>query len=362
MEEAVLLASCFIFFAKMAFSSSDNSYFLTLHNDVRREVGVKPLVWDSSLENYAKNLLLHSKNQSYPDVQSNRYGMNLGGSSGQNDFFRKNFDFENLTLWSWIDEKDVYDIESNSCVAEEECRHYTQMVWHSSDRLGCAAVQILSETTWRVTLLCLYDPPGNAAGQYPYVFQRHFAFNSASWKNNLSIEQRNWVFTDGSTYRPILLTTNGPDSPPIGFGFFTDGSKGDTFYLVVFSLKISSAGLNANKNLSSINLLAPPVIFWSANRDNPVRENATLDFTSKGDLLLKDSDGSLVWSTNTSGLLVQKMSLTTQGNLVLEDSTGHTLWQSFDHPTDTLLPNQVLSIGKKLVARNSSSSFASESV
>ncbi|XP_031120253.1 G-type lectin S-receptor-like serine/threonine-protein kinase SD2-5 [Ipomoea triloba] len=369
MEEAVLLASCFIFFAKMAFSLSDNSYILALHNDVRREVGVGPLVWDSSLENYAKNLLLHSRNQCYPDVQSNRYGMNLGRSSSARsgfinddyaDYFSENFDLENSTLGSWIDEKDVYGIESNSCVAKQECMHYTQMVWHSSDRLGCAAVSCKSsETTRQVTLLCLYDPPGNAAGEYPYAFQCHFAFNSSSWKNNLSIEQRNWVFTDGSTYRPILLTANGPDNPPFGFGFFTDGSKGDTFYLVVFSLKISSAGLNANKNLSSINLLDPPVIFWSANRDNPVRENATLDFTSKGDLLLKDSDGSLVWSTNTTGFSVVKMSLTAQGNLVLENSIGHTVWQSFDHPTDTLLPNQVLSVGKTLVARNSSSSLAS---
>nr|GMC46457.1 G-type lectin S-receptor-like serine/threonine-protein kinase SD2-5 [Ipomoea batatas] len=328
MEEAVLLASCFIFFAKMALSYSslsDNAYILASHNDVRRDVGVAPLiVWSWGPE---------------------------GGSSRITEM---------AILGLWIEEKDAYDIDSNSCVAEQECRNYTQMVWHSSDRLGCAS--IYCQPTGQVTLLCLYDPPGNAAGQYPYrpyAFQRHFAFNSSSWKNNLSIQQRNWVFTDGSIYRPILLTTNGPDSPPIGFGFFSDGSKVDTFYLVIFSLKISSAGLNANKNLSSINLLAPPLIFWSANRDNPVRENATLDFTSKGDLLLKDSDGSLVWSTNTSGFSVVKMSLTAQGNLVLENSTGHTIWQSFDHPTDTLLPNQVLSVGKTLVARNSSSSLAS---
>ncbi|XP_031118634.1 G-type lectin S-receptor-like serine/threonine-protein kinase SD2-5 [Ipomoea triloba] len=368
MEEAVLLASCFIFFAKMALSYSslsDNAYILASHNDVRRDVGVGPLVWNSSLENYANNLLITQcypggqlYGMNYANVQSNRYGMNLGRLSGPGGPEGGSSTITEMAILGlWIEEKDAYDIDSNSCVAEQECRNYTQMVWHSSDRLGCAAIHC--QSTGQVNLLCLYDPPGNAAGQYPYAFQRHFAFNSSSWNNNLSIEQRNWVFTDGSTYRPILLTTNGPDSPPIGFGFFSDGSKVDTFYLVICSLKISSAGLNANKNLSSINLLAPPLIFWSANRDNPVRENATLDFTSKGDLLLKDSDGSLVWSTNTSGFSVVKMSLTAQGNLVLENSTGHTVWQSFDHPTDTLLPNQVLSVGKTLVARNSSSSLAS---
>ncbi|XP_019167821.1 PREDICTED: G-type lectin S-receptor-like serine/threonine-protein kinase SD2-5 [Ipomoea nil] len=364
MEEAALLA-CFIFIATMHSSWADNSVILDLHNNARRQVGVGPLVWDSSLEKYAKNLLLHSRNQCYPDPQSNRYGQNLGRGTG-NDNTEYRIPADISILMSWIGEEDTYDFNSNSCVGGRECRHYTQIVWHSSDHVGCAAVPCNSTETGKsssqVTLLCLYDPPGNAAGQYPYLFQRPFVYNSNSWKNNLSIEQRSWVFTDGTTYRPVLLTTIIDDNPPIGFGFFTDGSKGNrsnTFYLGIFSLKITHTALSANKNLSSINLLAPPVIFWSANRDNPVRENATLEFTSKGNLLLKDSDGSLVWSTNTSGLLVQKMSLTTQGNLVLENSTGHTVWQSFDHPTDTLLPNQVLSVGKKLVARNSSSSLAS---
>lgn len=42
-----------------------------------------------------------------------------------------------------------------------------------------------------------------------------------------------------------------------------------------------------------------PQIVWSANRDHPVRENATLEFTSDGNLVLCDADDRHVWSSNT---------------------------------------------------------------
>jgi len=35
-------------------------------------------------------------------------------------------------------------------------------------------------------------------------------------------------------------------------------------------------------------------------------------------------------------------------NFVLYNSNNNTIWQSFDHPTDTLLPSQHLSIEKVL--------------
>ncbi|KAM7469733.1 hypothetical protein LguiA_007916 [Lonicera macranthoides] len=38
------------------------------------------------------------------------------------------------------------------------------------------------------------------------------------------------------------------------------------------------------------------VVLWCANRDNPVRENATLHFTADSGLELKDVDGTLIWS------------------------------------------------------------------
>lgn len=53
-----------------------------------------------------------------------------------------------------------------------------------------------------------------------------------------------------------------------------------------------------------------PQVVWSANRDRPVRENATVELTELGDLVLYDADGTLVWSTNTADKSVVSMNLT----------------------------------------------------
>ncbi|KAG5597335.1 hypothetical protein H5410_038567 [Solanum commersonii] len=93
-----------------------------------------------------------------------------------------------------------------------------------------------------------------------------------------------------------------------------------------------------------------PQLVWSANRNHPVKFNATLQLGHDGNLVLTDSDGTLVWSTNTTGKSVSGLNLTEMGNLVLFDKRKRTIWQSFDHPTDCLLPGQNLVSGRKLIA------------
>ncbi|KAM7469721.1 hypothetical protein LguiA_007904 [Lonicera macranthoides] len=105
------------------------------------------------------------------------------------------------------------------------------------------------------------------------------------------------------------------------------------------------------------NNLAEPVVLWCANRDNPVRENATLHFTADSGLELKDVDGTLVWSTNTSALPVTRLNISDGANLMLLDSKDNVIWQSFDYPTDTWLPNQKISSNKGLTSSNSSSNL-----
>ncbi|KAH8492498.1 hypothetical protein H0E87_021891 [Populus deltoides] len=82
--------------------------------------------------------------------------------------------------------------------------------------------------------------------------------------------------------------------------------------------------------------------------DHPVQSNATLQLTSGEGLVLKDVDGCIAWSTNTTGKSVASMNLTDKANLVLFDDNNATVWQSFDHPTDCLLPGQNLMAGQKL--------------
>ncbi|GLJ35957.1 hypothetical protein SUGI_0721430 [Cryptomeria japonica] len=89
---------------------------------------------------------------------------------------------------------------------------------------------------------------------------------------------------------------------------------------------------------------------WTTNGDRLVQDNATLGLTPTGDLVLKDADGTLVWSTNTFTNDFQGMVMEESGNLVLLNSSNGTMWQSFDHPTDTLLSGQKMMVGQNLTA------------
>ncbi|GJN26191.1 hypothetical protein PR202_gb14102 [Eleusine coracana subsp. coracana] len=78
--------------------------------------------------------------------------------------------------------------------------------------------------------------------------------------------------------------------------------------------------------------------------------SADSTFRKDGSLVLLDFDGRVAWSTNTSG--GDRVQLLDSGNLVVmsDDAAGRALWQSFDWPTDTLLPGQPITRYKRLVS------------
>ncbi len=84
------------------------------------------------------------------------YGENLAGSSGDLT--------GSAAVKLWVDEKPKYDYNSNSCVGGE-CRHYTQVVWRKSVRLGCAKARCSNGGT---IISCNYDPRGNYVNERPY--------------------------------------------------------------------------------------------------------------------------------------------------------------------------------------------------
>lgn len=86
-------------------------------------------------------------------------------------------------------------------------------------------------------------------------------------------------------------------------------------------------------------------VVWVANRDHP------LPGASSSPLVLKISDQgilglftntAMIWSSNstTSGNVTAK--LHDNGNLVVIDQDRKVIWQSFDYPTDNLLPGMKL--------------------
>nr|CAB3477878.1 unnamed protein product [Digitaria exilis] len=89
---------------------------------------------------------------------------------------------------------------------------------------------------------------------------------------------------------------------------------------------------------------------WTANPGAPVNgRGSRITFRRDGDLALADANGTTVWDTKTSSRGAMAVSLLDTGNLVISDpSTTTVVWQSFDWPTDTLVPSQPLTKDTKL--------------
>ncbi|KAK1556799.1 hypothetical protein Q3G72_012315 [Acer saccharum] len=160
---------------------------------------------------------------------------------------------------------------------------------------------------------------------------------SASWTNNdLSAGNITAHGNAEVTMRIILLNVPDPSSN-LGFacGFVYNLST-DSSFLATASLFLETDFFYVDE------------VYWLANRNKPVHENATLELHTNGDLILRDADGSFVWSTNTSHMSVARLQMLNTGNLVLFDDNNKTIWQSFDQPMDTLLPGQKQMAGQKL--------------
>nr|GEU70639.1 putative receptor protein kinase ZmPK1 [Tanacetum cinerariifolium] len=99
-------------------------------------------------------------------------------------------------------------------------------------------------------------------------------------------------------------------------------------------------------------------VVWTANRNTPVNgRGSKLRLRKTGAMVLTNVDGTIVWETNTTSTDVSIAVLLNTGHLVLKNQKGEILWQSFYHPTDTLLPSQILTKSKSLISALRSESF-----
>ncbi|XP_027771320.1 receptor-like serine/threonine-protein kinase SD1-8 [Solanum pennellii] len=114
-------------------------------------------------------------------------------------------------------------------------------------------------------------------------------------------------------------------------GFFTPGGpNSDKWYVGIWYKEIKET-----------------TIVWVANRENPVINSSSspvLKITEDGRLVIDDGDGNYTWSLNLSKnntTFIAK--LLDSGNfVVLTENEEIMVWQSFDYPTDTLLPGMKL--------------------
>lgn len=135
---------------------------LALHNQERAAVGAPPLAWDAQLAAaaapYGPRLeqlgrLEHSPREARPGQAENLW-MGTRGAYGIEEM-----------VGGWIGEKRLFrpgtfpDVSSTGHWSD--VAHYTQMIWGSTQRVGCA---LHRSARWDF-LICRYSPPGNVAGQ-----------------------------------------------------------------------------------------------------------------------------------------------------------------------------------------------------
>jgi hypothetical protein len=135
---------------------------LAAHNGLRREFGQPPLAWDATLEAAAaahaaalgeRNRLAHGRDLA-------EQGENLWMGS------RNAFTYAEMAT-AWAEERIEFVPGRFPNVSRslgwEEVGHFTQMVWHSTTRLGCA----LASNAENDILVCRYAPAGNVDGESP---------------------------------------------------------------------------------------------------------------------------------------------------------------------------------------------------
>lgn len=132
--------------------------FLVGQNEARAQLGLPPLVWDEKVAAYAQWYANQRRSDCALRHSFGPYGENIFWGSGKN---WQPYD----AVAAWVNEKKYYDYSRNSCIGDEMCGHYTQIVWKSTRSLGCARVVCYNG---QIFMTCIYFPPGNYVGEKPY--------------------------------------------------------------------------------------------------------------------------------------------------------------------------------------------------
>ncbi|KAG9123556.1 hypothetical protein FRC07_014768 [Ceratobasidium sp. 392] len=130
--------------------------YLKAHNDERAKHGAKALVWDSSLAASAQAWANQCK------FQHSQSGQNLAAGTGNPSI---------ATAIGW------WNAERADYKGPDDYSHWTQVVWKSTTKLGCALKQCAPGTIFDASYgvanyyVCHYNPVGNVLGQFPQNVQ-----------------------------------------------------------------------------------------------------------------------------------------------------------------------------------------------
>uniref|UniRef100_A0ABM5ETT4 Cysteine-rich secretory protein LCCL domain-containing 2 isoform X2 n=1 Tax=Pogona vitticeps TaxID=103695 RepID=A0ABM5ETT4_9SAUR len=194
---------------KRAISHSDKEEILMLHNKLRGQVypsasNMEYMRWDDELERSAESWAHQCIWDHGPATLLMSIGQNLGVHWGR-------YRAPAFHVQSWYDEvKDYtypYPHECNPWCPERcsgaMCTHYTQIVWATTNKVGCAVNVCARMDVWgevwenAIYLVCNYSPKGNWIGEAPYKNGRPCSECPPSYggrcQNNLCYKDEHYV-------------------------------------------------------------------------------------------------------------------------------------------------------------------------
>ncbi|KAF8396081.1 hypothetical protein HHK36_017693 [Tetracentron sinense] len=134
-------------------------------------------------------------------------------------------------------------------------------------------------------------------------------------------------------------------SGDFAFGFRRLAGEDDPFVLAIWFAKTPSK-----------------TIVWTANNGYRVPADSKVELTTTGELVLKPFGGSVyldAWKTENFGTMEAAYgAMLDTGNFVIASKNSSYIWESFNYPTDTILPTQVLGVGGKLSSRGSENDYS----
>ena len=162
---AALLAVSPVLIGGTATRADFNARLLAAHNAERAAMGVAPLAWNDQLaadaRDWAKTLAATGRFEHSPDAPDNEpEGENLWAGTP------RAFSPEAM-VHLWAAEKRDYRpgvFPNNSRSGDvENVGHYTQLIWRSTQQVGCATAVGEHEEV----LVCRYSQAGNVYGERP---------------------------------------------------------------------------------------------------------------------------------------------------------------------------------------------------
>ncbi|CAO2581651.1 GLIPR1-like protein 2 [Lemmus lemmus] len=142
--------------------------YINLHNDIRGSVfpagsNLRFMTWDVALSRtarawgrkcvYQRNTHLDKKHESHPVFNGIGENMWVGP---ENEFTAS------IAIRSWHEEKKSYNFQNDTCVDNDDCSHYIQLVWDNSYKVGCAVTSCprIGNIHFAALFICNYAPGG----------------------------------------------------------------------------------------------------------------------------------------------------------------------------------------------------------